>query len=237
MGQVNQLIAIPNFCHLCGSMKIAVLKERRPFEARRRDPETVKKYKALGYDVALKPEPALKLRFWTIIMWPQARPSPDSFGRRAGRADRLKVQRPMSLNEEMDEVSLIPSGALLIGMLNPYGARDDLASYASKNITAMSMELMPRITRAQVMDVLSSQSNLVAIRPFWMPPSNSVGVSHDDDGCGNGASGSRFRDGRRRRGASGHRHRQAFGRDRFRDGCSSGGERTGAKPRRNLCDG
>jgi len=49
-------------------------------------------------------------------------------------------------------------------MLNPYAARDDLAVYASKNVTAMSMELMPRITRAQAMDVLSSQSNLVGYK-------------------------------------------------------------------------
>lgn len=59
---------------------------------------------------------------------------------------------------------MIPSGATLIGMLNPYAARDDLKIYASRNVTAMTMELMPRITRAQVMDVLSSQSNLVGYK-------------------------------------------------------------------------
>jgi NAD(P) transhydrogenase subunit alpha len=76
----------------------------------------------------------------------------------------LKVQRPMTESEGRNEVGLIRSGALLIAMLNPYGARADLETYARSNITAMSMELMPRITRAQAMDVLSSQSNLAGYK-------------------------------------------------------------------------
>lgn len=76
----------------------------------------------------------------------------------------LKVQRPMLANEGADEVGLIPSGALLVGMLNPYAAREDIVVYAANDITAVSMELVPRITRAQSMDVLSSQSNLVGYK-------------------------------------------------------------------------
>ena len=70
----------------------------------------------------------------------------------------------MSESEGRNELGLIKPGALLIAMLNPYGARADLAIYAHNNITAMSMELMPRITRAQSMDVLSSQSNLAGYK-------------------------------------------------------------------------
>jgi len=55
---------------------------------------------------------------------------------------------------------LIKPGSTLIAMLNPYGARADLEVFAHNNITTMSMELMPRITRAQAMDALSSQSAL-----------------------------------------------------------------------------
>lgn len=147
-------------------MKIAVLKERRPFEKRvAATPDTVKKYKALGYDVAVETGAGVEASFLDDhYVAAGATIAPTALDAVQGAQIVLKVQRPMSLNEEMDEVSLIPSGALLIGMLNPYGARDDLASYASKNITAMSMELMPRITRAQVMDVLSSQSNLVGYK-------------------------------------------------------------------------
>lgn len=147
-------------------MKIAVLKERRPFEKRvAATPDTVKKYKALGYDVAVETGAGVEASFLDeAFIAAGATIAPTALDAVQGAQIVLKVQRPMSLNEEADEISLIPSGALLIGILNPYGARDDLASYASKNITAMSMELMPRITRAQVMDVLSSQSNLVGYK-------------------------------------------------------------------------
>jgi NAD(P) transhydrogenase subunit alpha len=70
----------------------------------------------------------------------------------------------MSESEGRNEIGLIKQGAILIGMLNPYGARADLDAYARTNITSMSMELMPRITRAQAMDVLSSQSNLAGYK-------------------------------------------------------------------------
>jgi NAD(P) transhydrogenase subunit alpha len=76
----------------------------------------------------------------------------------------LKVQRPMSEQEGRNEIGLLKSGSVLIGMLNPYAAQADIESYARGNVTALSMELMPRITRAQSMDVLSSQSNLAGYK-------------------------------------------------------------------------
>ena len=54
--------------------------------------------------------------------------------------------------------------ALLIGMLSPYGDTQRISAYAQAQITALSMELVPRITRAQAMDVLSSQSNLAGYK-------------------------------------------------------------------------
>jgi NAD(P) transhydrogenase subunit alpha len=148
-------------------MKIAVPKERRPYERRVAiTPDMVKKYKALGYaEIAIEAGAGVDSAY------------PDDFYVAAGAtivADTsallrdadivLKVQRPMSESEGRNEVGLIKQGAVLIGMLNPYGARADLESYARNNITAMSMELMPRITRAQSMDVLSSQSNLAGYK-------------------------------------------------------------------------
>ena len=53
---------------------------------------------------------------------------------------------------------------MLVAILSPYAARDQLASYAGAKVDAFAMEFMPRITRAQSMDVLSSQSNLAGYR-------------------------------------------------------------------------
>ena len=147
-------------------MKISVLKERRPYEHRvAATPDMVKKYKALGYEVAVETGAGSDASF------------PDEQYAAAGAtvvgdtalllrdADIvLKVQRPMNESEGRNEVGLLKPGVVLIGMLNPYGARADLDIYARSNITSMSMELMPRITRAQSMDVLSSQSNLAGYK-------------------------------------------------------------------------
>ncbi len=147
-------------------MKIAIPKERRPYEKRvAATPDTVKKYRALGYEVQVEAGAGAEASY------------PDEFYATAGAnvipdaatvlrdADIvLKVQRPMNEGEGRNEVGMIKSGAVLIGMLNPYGARGDLDAYARGNVTAMSMELMPRITRAQSMDVLSSQSNLAGYK-------------------------------------------------------------------------
>jgi len=77
----------------------------------------------------------------------------------------LKVAPPLGTGEgPVDELSLIPRGALLIGALNAWGDPHRVATYASMGIDAASMELLPRITRAQSMDVLSSQANLAGYR-------------------------------------------------------------------------
>lgn len=147
-------------------MKIAVLKEKRAYEKRvAATPDTVKKYKALGYEVAVEtgcgaessyPDELYAAAGATVV--------PSAEAAVQGAHIVLKVQRPMSSSEGADEISLIPSGALLIAMLNPYAAQQEIRAFANNNVTAMSMELMPRITRAQTMDVLSSQSNLVGYK-------------------------------------------------------------------------
>ena len=67
----------------------------------------------------------------------------------------LKVRRPL-----LDEVKALKPGALVIAMLSPYDDKAELAELAAENASLFSMEFMPRITRAQSMDVLSSQANL-----------------------------------------------------------------------------
>jgi len=71
----------------------------------------------------------------------------------------LKVRRPSE-----QELSLCEPGALILAIMDPYGADDALAAMARANVVGFAMELMPRITRAQVMDVLSSQANLAGYR-------------------------------------------------------------------------
>jgi NAD(P) transhydrogenase subunit alpha len=75
------------------------------------------------------------------------------------------VQRPLRQGEGViDEVALMKRGAVLIGMLQPLQQRADVEAYAKAGLTAFAMELLPRITRAQSMDVLSSQANLAGYR-------------------------------------------------------------------------
>lgn len=147
-------------------MKIAIPKERRAFEKRvAATPDTVKKYRALGYNVVVEAGAGTGASF------------PDEHYTAAGAqivtdvatllrdADLiLKVQRPLNDGEGLNELGLIKPGAVLVGILNPYAAKADLLAYARGNVTSMSMELMPRITRAQTMDVLSSQSNLAGYK-------------------------------------------------------------------------
>ena len=71
----------------------------------------------------------------------------------------LKVRRPSPA-----ELAQMKKGALVIATMDPYGHEDALRAMAQAGVAAFAMELMPRITRAQVMDVLSSQANLAGYR-------------------------------------------------------------------------
>src|SRR5258708_12003428 len=135
-------------------MKIAVAREIDPSEPRVAvSPDTVKKFKALGVDVVIEPGAGIKSGL------------PDSEFTAVGAtisADALKdadliikVKRP-----EASELPQYKRGALVIAIMDPYGNEAALKTMADAGISAFAMELMPRITRAQVMDVLSSQANL-----------------------------------------------------------------------------
>lgn len=148
-------------------MKIAITKERQAHERRvAATPDTVKKFIALGFTVAIEQGAGESSRI------------PDSDYQTAGASIEsdlaallidadivLKVQRPLLSGEsEINELALIKRGALLIAMLAPYTDPSALTQYAQAGITAMTLEFVPRITRAQSMDVLSSQSNLAGYR-------------------------------------------------------------------------
>ena len=147
-------------------MKIAVLKEHQPFEKRvAATPETVRKLKAMNIDVVVEKDAGLEASYTdAAYVDAGATIAPDSKSA-ANEADIiLKVQSPLSASESFDETASFKRGVKLIGMLAPYTNKDELIAYANKGIDAFSLELVPRITRAQSMDVLSSQSNLAGYR-------------------------------------------------------------------------
>ena len=148
-------------------MKIGIARERRASELRVAvSPDTVKKLIALGAEVVVETGAGLGSAV-TDEAYAAAGATIAADEKAAiGDADVvLKVQRPITAAEGgPDELVMLKSGALLIGILSPYGAKEQVEAYAKQGVNAFAMELMPRITRAQAMDVLSSQSNLAGYR-------------------------------------------------------------------------
>ena len=148
-------------------MKVAIPKERRAGELRvAASPETVKKLKGLGLDVVVESGAGLGANILDQAYADAgATLAPDAAAALADADIVLKVQRPLLAGEgEADELALIKRGAMLFAILNPYDSRDAVKAYADAGVNAFAMEFMPRITRAQVMDVLSSQANLAGYK-------------------------------------------------------------------------
>jgi H+-translocating NAD(P) transhydrogenase subunit alpha len=142
-------------------MKIAIPAESDAAEPRvAATPETVKKLKALGADIAVQAG-AGRGAGMTDADYAAAggvmAPTAVETVRDADLV--LKVRRPT-----VAEAETYKRGALVIAIMDPYGNEAALAALAQTGIVAFAMELMPRITRAQVMDVLSSQANLAGYR-------------------------------------------------------------------------
>ena len=142
-------------------MRIAIITETDPVETRvAASAETVKKLVALGATIAVQSGAGT-----------QSGMTDDDFAAAGATIAKtakdtlkdaeivLKVRRPSSA-----EIKLIKKGALVLAIMDPYDSAEALAAMAAAGLTTFSMELMPRITRAQVMDVLSSQANLAGYR-------------------------------------------------------------------------
>jgi NAD(P) transhydrogenase subunit alpha len=142
-------------------MKIGIVKERREGERRCAvSPDTVKKYVGLGAQVAIETGAGVAAAITDEAFKAAGAEIVGDAAAALGGADLvLKVQRP-----EAEELGHMKRGAVLAAILNPYNAKESIADYASRGIDAMAMELVPRITRAQAMDVLSSQANLAGYR-------------------------------------------------------------------------
>jgi NAD(P) transhydrogenase subunit alpha len=142
-------------------MKIAVPAEADPAEPRvAATPDTVKKMKALGAEVVVETGAGVK----SGILDADYEAAGAGIG--SGAADTirdadvvLKVRRPSA-----EELTHYKQGALVFAIMDPYGNEAALADMAKAGVTGLAMELLPRITRAQGMDVLSSQANLAGYR-------------------------------------------------------------------------
>jgi len=142
-------------------MKIAVLKETRADETRvAASPETVKKFAELGAEIVVQSGAGETARFADDdYMAAGAKISPSAADTAQGADLILKVQRPST-----EELRVMGRGAKLVAILSPHNDPDSVDAYARLGVDAMAMDFMPRITRAQSMDVLSSQSNLAGYK-------------------------------------------------------------------------
>jgi H+-translocating NAD(P) transhydrogenase subunit alpha len=120
-------------------------------------PRPVKKIVGLGADVAVEPGAGLKSGILDADF--SAAGAAVAAGAVNGADTVLRVRRPSAA-----ELSRLRRGAIVIAIMDPYGHVEALNAIAEAGITSFAMELLPRITRAQVMDVLSSQANLAGYR-------------------------------------------------------------------------
>jgi H+-translocating NAD(P) transhydrogenase subunit alpha len=148
-------------------MKVAVIKERRAHERRvAASPDTVKRMVGMGLEVIIESGAGDGASFSDAAFAAAGAAIAADPPSALGDADIvLKVQRPLIGGEDgIDELQWLKRGAALIGLLQPTQNPADLEAYAHAGISAFAMELLPRITRAQAMDVLSSQANLAGYK-------------------------------------------------------------------------
>lgn len=141
-------------------MKIAILKERASGETRvAATPETVKKFAALGLAVAVEAGAGVVSSI-TDAAYAEA-------GATVADAAATVKDADIVLGIQAPDLALLAGakpGAWVAALFDPFAKRDVVDAYAAAGYEALSMEFMPRITRAQSMDVLSSQSNLAGYK-------------------------------------------------------------------------
>jgi NAD(P) transhydrogenase subunit alpha len=141
-------------------MKIAVLCEGADGERRvAATPETVKKFAQLGADVAVEAGAGARASYSDADYAAAGASVGDRAATVAGANILLCVQGP-----NVATIAGAAPGAWIVGALNPFGERARVEAYADAGFEALAMEFMPRITRAQSMDILSSQSNLAGYK-------------------------------------------------------------------------
>ena len=146
-------------------MKIAVPRERMPGETRVAiSPDVVKKLVGLGCEIVVEKGAGDD----AAITDAEFKEAGASIGNDEASTLKdadvvLKVQRPV-VEGDLNEVAMLKPGCVLIAQLQALTHPDEVAAYAQANINAFALELMPRISRAQSMDILSSQNNLAGYK-------------------------------------------------------------------------
>lgn len=141
-------------------MKIAVLRESEAGERRvAATPETVKKFVGLGATVAVEAGAGANASISDADY--------EGAGALVGKRDAVLKDAEIVLavqGPEVDSLKGAKAGAILVGALNPFGKRERVDAYAAAGFETLAMEFLPRITRAQSMDMLSSQANLAGYK-------------------------------------------------------------------------
>jgi NAD(P) transhydrogenase subunit alpha len=141
-------------------MKLAVLTERFPGELRvAASPDAVKKYRQAGFDVFIETGAGERSAIADSAFAEAGAVMADAAACLRDAHLLLAVRAP-----EAGIIAHLPQGAMLLGMLDPYALEPQLPVWTRQKLTTFAMELLPRISRAQGMDVLSSQSNLAGYR-------------------------------------------------------------------------
>ncbi|HEV2702348.1 MAG TPA: Re/Si-specific NAD(P)(+) transhydrogenase subunit alpha [Steroidobacteraceae bacterium] len=142
-------------------MKLAIPKETSPGERRvAATPESAKKLKALALEVVVQAGAGERARVAdTDYLAAGASIAPNLKATLDGADIVLRVRGPNA-----DEIPLYKKGAVLAALLAPHSEKDTIQALAHQGVTAFAMELLPRISRAQAMDVLSSQANLAGYK-------------------------------------------------------------------------
>jgi NAD(P) transhydrogenase subunit alpha len=142
-------------------MKIVSISEDQQIEKRIAiTPEIAKKYISLGFEVSLSENYANHLGFNDKEF--------SEFGVSIVKDENEIIKKADIIVQlgllDNDKSSLLKQNQIFIGVLNPYDNKDKIDNLVKKNINAFSLELLPRITRAQSMDILSSQANLAGYK-------------------------------------------------------------------------
>jgi NAD(P) transhydrogenase subunit alpha len=157
-------------------MKVAVLAETRPGEKRvAMVPAEIEALKQYGLEFHLEAGAGVAAGFTDEAFREAGATIVNDLGPLLGDAKFvLKVAPPTMGADGRDEVSPLPAGSILISFLAPADNLDLIRSLASGNVTAMGMELVPRITRAQKMDALSSQATVAGYEAVLLGATNMV---------------------------------------------------------------
>ncbi|MCB1832579.1 MAG: Re/Si-specific NAD(P)(+) transhydrogenase subunit alpha [Geminicoccaceae bacterium] len=141
-------------------MKLGIVTETRDGEQRvAASADTVKRYAGLGLEVLVQRGAGVASGVGDDAFEKAGATLVDDAAAAFGADILLKVQRPTD-----DEMGMLRKDQVLIGALDPYPHREQVQAYAEKGVSAFSMELLPRTTRAQAMDILSSQANLAGYK-------------------------------------------------------------------------